>query len=603
MSRAKLPLEDFVRLPSFYAPRVNHAGDQVAFYANHTGRMELYRIVLPDGAKEQVSDGQLPRSLHAGYTWLRDGSGVVFARDNDGDEQHDLWVLDFASRTARQLTATPRAEEHPIEVSPDGRTVLMASNRAGQMNAWLVDLADGEARPLTGFAQPVWPGLWSPDGDWIALSASVETDLRNRDGYLVRADGSELRRVFRTAIGVRDSLVDWHPGGRILSVNSEVDDLPRVGLLDLDSGAVRWLGEGSGEETGGRFSRSGEWLLATRNKDASPRPVLYHAETGEERPLRLPPGDSYGVDFALDDRALVMAVTASNRRSELLLYDLAADRTSVLVPAEYGSIDPNVFVTPSYVSYPSRDGRAIPAVLTTPRDRRPGERLPAVVVVHGGPAGQWLMGFNPYFQILADRGYVVLGPNPRGSSGYGKVFRELNIGDWGGMDLEDIAAGAEFLRSLDYVDPDRLAVFGGSYGGYMTYLQLVRKPQLWKVGVAWVGITDLLLMYEESMQHFRHFLRMYLGDPVEQAELWRDRSPITHAEHLRAKLLMVHGVNDPRCPVSQARVFRDRLRELGRVEGVDFEYVELTEEGHGSTDQDQQLRTYRLLLDYLDRWL
>lgn len=603
MATGRLPLEEFARLPSFYVPEVDHQGERVAYYADPTGRLELYLMDVATGEARQVSDGELPRSLHEGFVWSRDGAGIVFAKDRDGDEQHDLWWFDLTSRQARQLTATPRAQESPGEFAPDGRRLAMISNRAGQRNVWLLDPAGGEPELLTAFANPCSAGRWSPDGAWLVLHANTTTDLRNLDAYLIRPDGSELRRVFRTEVGVIDGLDDWHPDGGRVSVVSETGGVLRVGLMTLADGSVRWLGDGRDEERGGRFSRDGQWVAVARNRDASVQPLLYHVETGEERALKLPPGIGQVVDFVLDDRAVLLAYTSSTRRRELWRYDLSTDSVEVLLPAEYGSIDPGIFVQPEYRHYHSADGTEIPAILYVPRDLAPGERRPAIVSVHGGPAGQWTMGFDPFAQFLTDRGFVVLEPNIRGSAGYGKAFREANLMDWGGADLEDVAAGAGLLKSLEFVDGDRLGVFGGSYGGYMTYLQVVKKPELWKAAVAWVGITDLLLMYGESMEHYKYFLRLYLGDPADHADLWRERSALHFADRLRARLLMVHGVNDPRCPITQARVFRDKLLELGKVEGDDFEYVELGDEGHGSTDPDHRTRTYALLADFMERRL
>jgi len=225
------------------------------------------------------------------------------------------------------------------------------------------------------------------------------------------------------------------------------------------------------------------------------------------------------------------------------------------------------------------------------------------VHVHGGPTGQWFRAFDPFAQFLVDRGLVVLEPNIRGSTGYGVAFRDAALKDWGGVDLEDVAAGAEYLRTLPYVDPERLVVFGGSYGGFMTFIAATKKPDLWRAAVAWVGISDLHRMWDESKEHFRYFLREQMGDPEKDRALWRDRSAIEFADRLEAKLLMVHGVNDPRCPVSQSRIFRDKLLSLGKREGVDFEYVELGDEGHGSADIQQKIRTFTILAEYLERVL
>ena len=171
----------------------------------------------------------------------------------------------------------------------------------------------------------------------------------------------------------------------------------------------------------------------------------------------------------------------------------------------------------------------------------------------------------------------------------------------GGGDLEDVAAGVQYLKSIGFVDPGRVAVFGGSYGGYMTFMAVVKKPDLWKAGIAWIGITDLHRLYNKSMEHFKYYLRRLMGDPEENAKLWRDRSAINFARNLKAKLLILHGVNDPRCPVEQSRIFRDRLLELGYEEGEDFEYVEFADVGHASSDVDQKTATYRIIVDFLDR--
>jgi dipeptidyl aminopeptidase/acylaminoacyl peptidase len=211
--------------------------------------------------------------------------------------------------------------------------------------------------------------------------------------------------------------------------------------------------------------------------------------------------------------------------------------------------------------------------------------------------------FDSYAQFLVNRGYIVIQPNVRGSTGYGTAFRDMADMDWGGGNLEDLVYAAKYLHTLPEVDPQRIGIWGGSYGGYLTYMAVTKKPEFWKVGVAWVGITDLLKNYASGSEHYKHFTRTQMGDPQEHEELWRDRSPINFVHHMTAHLMILHGVNDPRCAIEQARIFRDRLRELGKIEGEDFEYHEFTDEGHGSVNVEQKLRTYILLVDYLDRRL
>ncbi len=273
--------------------------------------------------------------------------------------------------------------------------------------------------------------------------------------------------------------------------------------------------------------------------------MLYDVASGAARDLGLPPGVAVFAGFALGDTALVISQSTPTTRPGISLYSLEDGSMRTLLEPKYGGIDPALIVDCEYVWYPSEDGTPIPALLSRPRgvppplplpqspwgggfragcsfgtpspnappsrgtrrqrkEGRGGGGLPAVVVVHGGPTGQYCRAFDPYAQFLADRGYVVREPNPRGSTGYGVAFRDAALNDWGGVDLQDFAAGAAYLKALPEEDPERVAVFGGSYGGFMTFLNTVKRPELFKAGAAWVGFSDLPRLYAGSMEHFRY---------------------------------------------------------------------------------------------------
>ena len=608
----RIPLEELCKLPSFYLPAVSWKGDRVAFYWDKTGQMELHVMDLATRETRQVSHGEVPRALRAGFAWDRADRSIVFAKDAGGTEQHDLYRINVETGAVTQLTNDPTAQEYAGQFSPDDKWLTVLTNkrnpaapdRPGQLNLWKMR-ADGTAyAPLTNYAFPVFGGQWSPDGTLIAYATNEDvTDLKNTDSYIVNADGTSARKVLSVKKGSKDTIADWHPDGKRLAVTSDASGQNRAGILDLASGQVRWLGKDNVEEHAIRFSKDGRLLAAIRNFESSVRPIVYDVETGAAHELTLPDGFAVGASFFDADRKLLVTFSSDVTRASLVSYDLATDTYQTLLPAEYGTIDRSVFVEAKHVYYKTFDGKKVPALLYAPRDIAPGERLPAIVHVHGGPTGQWFRGFDPFAQFLADRGLVVIEPNIRGSTGYGVDYRDAAIKDWGGADLEDVAAAADYLKTLPYVDGGRLVVFGGSYGGFMSFIAATKKPDIWRAAVAWVGVSDLHRLYEKSMEHFKYYFREQMGDPEKDRALWRDRSAVEFADKLRAKLLMVHGVNDPRCPVDQSRVFRDRLLELGRKEGEDFEYVELSDEGHGSTDIAQKIRTFNILADYLERVL
>jgi dipeptidyl aminopeptidase/acylaminoacyl peptidase len=593
-------LEELVSLPEFYAPAADperDADEQVALYYDGTGRIELH-VAGPGGARRQVSDGEVPRSVSGSLVWR--AAEVCYHRDEAGDEQNDLWAmtLDGEARPLFEREGQARLQD----VFPDG-DLLLTSTAEEQMNLYRHDPATGETSKLTACERPVWTALTDPDGDRVAYVTNEAADRENRDVYVAAADGSDPRNLGIGETGAEATVADWSADGERLLVGDNTPDLWRVGVYDLTDDSVAWF-DGEGEERPAAF-RPGGGALATRVREAATRGVRYDAD-GTSRELDLAPGSTRfafaaGEGGRLADGRLLVRHSASTRRRELLAYDPETDDREAVLAAEYGDLDPDRFVEAEYVTYESEDGTEIGA-LRYDSGARPS---PAVVMVHGGPHGQAQRGFDLYAQFLAARGYTVLQPNYRGSTGRGRAFKNAIHGDWGGAEQADVAAGGRWLADRDWVDADRVAVFGGSYGGYSAYCQLVQYPEQWAAAVAWIGITDLLALYEESMPHFKSILEEQLGDPAENEALYRERSPVTHAGDAAAPVLMLHGVNDPRCPVSQARRFRSALEERGWTAGEDgdFEYVELGAEGHGSTDVEQKVRVFRRLDDFLDRRL
>jgi dipeptidyl aminopeptidase/acylaminoacyl peptidase len=452
--------------------------------------------------------------------------------------------------------------------------------------------------------------MYGPDGEQIAYVTNETDNLDNRDVYVADADGSDPRRLDVGEPGSETDVADWGPDGTRLLVEDNADDKPRAGVYDLERDTVQWLSDGEYVEYPSTFTPDGRRVLVTRTRRAATVPVVYDLETGTGRELDLPEGVTTiaeGIErpFLADGRVVLTQATPDERK-RLVAYDLDTDEHDIILDAEYEDIDPTAFVDAEYVTYESGDW-TIGGLLYDAR-KRPGAdpeatAQPAVVMVHGGPHSQSTQSFNELAQFLVSRGYTVFQPNYRGSTGRGREFKYAIREDWGGGEQSDIANGGRWLMDREWTDENRVAVFGGSYGGYSAYSQHVQYPGLWSASLALVGMTDRERLYEDSMPHFQHVLEQQLGGPDENEDLYRERSPLTHVEAAESPILMVHGVNDPRCPVSQARLYRNALQERGWEDGEDFDYEELGEEGHGSTDTDQKIRSYGIVPDYLDETL
>ncbi|WP_254863228.1 S9 family peptidase [Halovivax gelatinilyticus] len=614
-------IEELARLPTLAHPTAAPDGSAVACYYDVSGRNEVHVVDVETGERTQWSDGDVPRSARWFLVWDADGERIFYHRDEGGDEQNDVYALSSDGSTEPVVELDGQVVIQGV--GDDGRTLLVGSNRDGQMNLFRHDLVDDETTKLTDYELSVSSGNLSPDCDRIAYAANETDDLTNRDVYVAAVDGSNPRKLAIGETGAEAAPIEWSPDGDRLLVSDNTTDLGRVGVYDLESDEVTWYEDGQFEERAVTFLDDGSAVLANRTRDVRSVPIVYDLDSGTARELDLPDGVATlgmwgATTSALDDERIVVQHTTPTTRPEVLVYDLADDEYEVLVEAEYGPFDPSDFVDAEYVTFTSDgvpDTRAA-AVEHDPADELDidalfydaGERpSPLLVTPHGGPRARDSKRFSLYTQVLASQGFSVLQVNYRGSSGRGREFVERLIDDWGGSEQGDVATGVEHvLETREWIDENRVAVFGGSYGGYSAYWQLVQYPDLYDAGIAWIGVTELEDMHENTFDHYRTgLIEKYLGTPQENPTLYEERSPVTHVENLDAPLLMAHGVNDNRVPVSQARIFRDALLEAGYVEGEDgdFEYEELSDEGHASSDQEQKLRTFRLLADFLDRRL
>ena len=579
-------LEALASLPTMAHPTASPDGDRVAFYYDVTGRNELHVLDVESGDVERWSDGEVPRNARWPVEWDADGERVFFHLDDAGNEQNDVHAIDRDGNAEPVVTMDGQVSFQAV--SPDGAYVYVTSSRDGQLNAYRHDVAAGETTKLTDYDRAVWGVELSPDGDRIAYSTNETDDFDNRDVYVADSDGANARNLEIGEVGAEANHADWGPDGERLLVADNTEDLERAGVYDLAADEVAWYGDGEHEEVPQFFLPDGERFVVSRTCDASNVPVVYDVETGEGREFDLPDGVAMfglmGGETVLGDDRVLLRHTTPTRRPDLLAYDLSTHEYETLVEAEYGPFSPDDFADAEYFTFasdgvPETPARAVDhdpyeefdvgALLYDPRTGSGApdgaDRVPLVVNPHGGPRYRDSKRFDLYTQFLVQRGFAVLQVNYRGSTGRGRSFVEELHDDWGGAEQGDVATGTEHvLAERDWLDADRVAVFGGSYGGYSAYWQMVQYPDLYAAGVAWIGVSDLPDMYENTMPHFRtELMEKYLGTPEENPDLYEERSPTTHADNVDAPLFLIHGVNDRRVPVSQARIFRDALDELG----------------------------------------
>jgi phosphoserine aminotransferase len=321
-------------------------------------------------------------------------------------------------------------------------------------------------------------------------------------------------------LGAKDTIyrvADLSPDGAWLAVTSDVEiGRPRAGLYNLGTQQWKWLKPIIWDQSAIRFTRDGKSLLVESSDDLRTTLVRYDIATGTESPLKMPAGLNYttGNDArSPDGRSLLVVNMAANVAGELTRYDLADDSVTPITRLALASLRPEALAASQMVTYTSFDGTRISALVTMPANLKRDGSNPAIVLPHGGPTGKTDDYFDDIAAALASRGYIIIAPNFRGSTGYGKDFQAANYNDMGGGDLKDVIAAKQFLVRSGYADPKRVGIFGGSYGGFMSLMAIGKAPDAFAAAVQLFGIINWRTMYRDMDEVLKAYLRSLMGIP------------------------------------------------------------------------------------------
>ena len=589
-------VDQFVHVRSHAPIGFSPDGRTIAFTSDVTGRRQLWTVPTAGGWPVQLTFGDEPVARAA---WARDGASLAFERDSGGNERNDLYSVPARGGMPGDLTSTPAVRENIVGFSDDGRFLAYVSDSGytGRFELWLRDLATGRSRRLTDDSVGIQGGVWSHDSRWLALART--NDFADVDAVLLDV-GSGTTRVLTPHTGSKSySPVAFSPDDReLLLVSDARDGLPRLAVVALGPDSLRWVDTGTWPIEAAGWSENGTLAYS---EDADGRVVTYVSRPDGSRRRRIGPerGVTMFAEWSADGRYVLLTHADATRANDVWVYDLRRDSTWQVTFAMTGGVDPGDLPPAVLVHYPTFDGRRISAYVHVPFNLRRDGSNPAVVMAHGGPSGQWTDGFSREAAYFADHGYVVIRPNVRGSTGYGKAFEDLNNLDWGGGDLRDLVAAADYLVASGYVARSRIAVMGGSYGGYLTLAALAFTPERWAAGVDFYGISSIVTLARTTAPALMPYLRREMGDLRTHEALMRERSPLLSAQRIRAPLLILQGDNDPRVPPAESRQIADAVRRRRGVVEVEF----YRGEGHGFHKLEDQLDAMRRAVEFLDRYV
>jgi len=575
-------------------------GRSVLFSSNISGQFNLWKVPVEGGWPRQLTPFT-DSTVRAVSLRPQDGT-IIFTADTDGDEFTQLWAIRPSRGWPEALTAAPEVQHllGPSPWSPDGSQLAYAANARtpADMEIWIRD-HEHEARPVFGRGMYAVPGEWSSDGrHLVALELRSNT---NSSVHLLELATGSARELTPHEDDAKYGPGPWaRDGSGFYLATDEGREYVGLAFYDLAAG-LRWVEtpEHDVDELSG--SPDGRLLAWIENVDGWARVRVRDLERGEDLPEpKLPRGCTFvfgsGLTFSPDGSHYALIWEQPRRPPEIWVVETATGSVRQLTDSRIGRLRDEDLGEPELVTFPTFDDREIPAWLYRPEE---DGRVAVVLAIHGGPEAQERPNYRPLYQYLRSRGIAVLAPNIRGSTGYGKSYQKLIHRDWGGGDVEDFRHAAEWLRSQDWIDPERLAVFGGSYGGFAVLSCTTRLPEYWAAGVDIFGPSNLVTFARAVPPTWRRFMALMVGDPESEEEFLLERSPLTYIEDLRAPLLVIQGANDPRVVQTESDQLVERLRELGR----EVEYEVFEDEGHGFTRKSNELRAYRLAAGWLERHL
>ena len=567
--------------------------------SNRSGIYNMYTVSTAGGEFTPLTASDSVSIF--GISYFPEDDRILFRMDDNGDEIYKLFVMDGDSIT--RVTPAKDARALFYGWTQDGKSFYYGSN---QRDNRFTDVY--RMNTMTFTPELIYQnndgyefGGVSPDGNYIALGKPLNTN--DVDLFLYNFRDKSLTRINTAQSG--NNPQDFSEDSKFFYYTTDATgEFSALMKYDLEKKTSEEVMKKDWDIVGMGLSEKGTYRITYVNEDAANKVEVINTKTGTA--LDLPEFDNVfitGINISRDERMAVLYVGGSHTPTNLYSYNMETGEHNMLTNVLNKEIDQNDLVSAEVIRYESFDGTVIPAIYYKPLTATEENKVPALVWVHGGPGGQSTQSFSSFIQYLVNHGYAVLAVNNRGSSGYGKTFYQMDDQNHGEKDLQDCVEGKNWLAEQPEIDPEKIGIIGGSYGGYMTMAALTFAPEEFDVGVNIFGVTNWMRTLQSIppwWESFKDALYLEMGDPnTEDSIRLRRISPLFHTENVTKPLLVLQGAQDPRV----LQIESDEIVENVRKNGVPVEYVLFEDEGHGFVKKENQIEAYERTLKFLDTYL
>jgi dipeptidyl aminopeptidase/acylaminoacyl peptidase len=573
------------------------AGDELLIRSDGTGSMQLYRLPAHGGDLTQLTFLGEPVSA---ARYIPGTDDIVVAVDRGGNENYQLWLVDRNGGEPRALVVEENVKHDLGDVSRDGRLIAFTSTKRNGVDID-VHVLDRDSGAIRTVLENGWNRVesFSPDGRWLTVVRVDGTFALSGDLMVIDLETNHVQTVVeRTGAGTAVAPTWYSDSSAFLFSTDAGRDVAAIARHDIGTSSWRYVLDTTWDSEA-TLSGDGQTALVFHAENAVTRLQLHDGESlAHIRDLPLPEsGTGFGLPLvprpylSADGSTALLSFTATATPMTPLRIDTAASRAAVpLLPIDQ-VVNPDL-VTPELHKIESFDGEPITYFLYRP----PVDNPPVVIAVHGGPEAQFAPRYDPFIVRLVADGIAVAAPNVRGSAGWGRRFASLDDRRLRLNSVRDLTAVHGSLAERG-VNAARVAVIGGSYGGYMTLAALAFYPDLWAAGIATVGISSLVTFLENTSPYRRRIREVEYGFLDTDRDFLIEASPMTHVDSIRAPLMLVHGANDPRVPVGEARQLHASLV----ARGVESELLIYDDEGHGLAKRANRLDAAPRMLAFLRR--